>query len=95
MAFLKAPPPEQLLALLEAVIRDAPAFPYQEKLSDPDIRWLGKADALLEASGAVPALISLRTARQSLGGYTHSRDNLLIPLHDAYSRIELMAPAAS
>jgi hypothetical protein len=94
MVLSKAPPPEQLLALLEAVIRDAPAFPYQGTLSDQDRRWLGKADALLEASGAIPALFRFRTARQGLGSYTHSRDNLLIPLHDAYSRIELMAPAA-
>lgn len=87
-------PPEQMLALLEAAIRDAPLFVYQEKLSDSDVRWLGRADALLEASGAMAALISFRAARQSLGTYTHSRDNLLIPLHDAYSRIELLVPTA-
>jgi hypothetical protein len=87
--------PEQLLALLEASIREAPEFKYQEPMTEKEIRWLGRADALLEASGSVPALVSFRTARQGLGSYTHSRDNLLIPLHDAYSRMELMAPVAS
>lgn len=90
----KSLPPEQLLALLEAAISDAPEFPYNGKLTDTDIRWLGRADALLDASGGVAALISFRTARQSLGTYTHNRDNLLIPLHDAYSRMELRVPAA-
>jgi hypothetical protein len=90
----KTPPPEQLLALLEAAIREAPPFVYQEELTDSDMRWLGRADALLEASGGVPALVSFRTARHSLGGYNHSREKLLIPLHDAYSRMELFVPAA-
>lgn len=88
------PPPEQLLALLAAAIRDAPTFRYGEPLSALDIRWLGKADALLEASGAISALISFRSARNAIGGYTHSHDNLIIPLHDAYSRLELLVPAA-
>lgn len=90
----KTPPPEQLIGLLEAAIRDAPPLVYQEKLTDSDIRWLGRADALLEASGCLSALVSFRTARQSLGGYSHSRDNLLIPLHDAYSRMELLVPTS-
>ncbi|WP_144062048.1 hypothetical protein [Sphingomonas sp. MM-1] len=90
----KSPPPEQLLALLEATIRDAPQFTYQEDLANNDRAWLGRADALIEASGAIPALVSFRTAREALGSYSHSRDKLLIPLHDAYSRVELSAPAA-
>jgi len=84
-----------MLALLEAVIRDAPALIYEQPLSDTDIRWLGRADALLDASGAIPALISFRNARASLGSYAHDRSKLLIPLHDAYGRVELSMPAAS
>jgi hypothetical protein len=90
----KSPPPEHLLALLEAAIRDAPRFGYEDSLTDEDLRWLGRADALLEVSGALSALVSFRSARNSLGTYTHSRDNLLIPLHDAYSRVELLVPTA-
>lgn len=84
--------PEQLLALLEAAIRDAPAFVYQEPLTEKEVRWLGRADALLEASGAIPATIKFRVARDNLGSYLHDRNSLLIPLYDALSRVELRAP---
>ncbi len=87
--------PAQMLAILEAVIRESPNFVYGDPLTEKELRWLGRADAILEASGAIPALLSFRTARHNLGGYSHSRDNILIPLHDAYSRMELLAPIAS
>ncbi len=90
----KSLPAEQLLVLLEAAIRDAPAFVYQEPLTESDIRWLGRVDALLEASGSMPALIGFRTARAGLGSFNHDRTKLLIPLHDAYSKIELRVPSA-
>lgn len=95
MAAPSRPSPEQLLALLQAAIEGAPAFRYGETLTDEELRWLGRADALLEAAGAMTASINFRVARGQLGGYSHSRSNLLIPLHDAYSKIELMAPAAA
>ncbi len=66
----KSPPPEQLLALLEAAIRDAPPFVYQASLTDVDRKWLGRADALIEASGAMLALVAFRVARDSLGSLT-------------------------
>lgn len=95
MMGLNAPPPEQLLALLEAAIRDAPSFIYQQPVTDAEMKWLGRVDALIEASGAIPALLSFRTAREDLGSYRHDRNRLLIPLHSAYSRVELLVPAAS
>ncbi|MGV8856530.1 MAG: hypothetical protein ACOH2L_18045 [Devosia sp.] len=87
--------PEQLLALIEAVIRDAPQFGYEDPLTQKELRWLGRADALIEASEGLPALVSFRNARRNLNTYAHSRNDLLLPLHDAYSRMELMSPAAS
>ena len=90
-----SPSPEQLLVLLEAAIREAPAFVYEVALTELDIRWLGRADALLDACGAVPALLSFRTARRNIGTYAHSRSDLLIPLHDAYSKLELISPTGS
>ena len=89
------PSPDQLLALLEATIKAAPTLKYQATLSDDDLRWLGRAEALIEASGAVPALLDFRNARGNLGRYTHNREELLMPLHSAYSRVELTVPAAS
>ena len=87
--------PEQLLAPLEAVIRDAPAFVYQQPLTDEEQRWLGRAEALVEASGSTYALLEFRTARQDLGSIGHSKEALLLPLHATYSRVELHAPAAA
>lgn len=87
-------PAEQLLALIETAIREAPAFSYNEPLTENDIRWLGRVDALLEASGSLTALVSFRTARAGLGSFTHDRAALMIPLHDAYSKIELRIPSA-
>ncbi len=95
MAKLAPPTPEQLLALLENVIRDAPNFEFEGSLTDQDLRWLGKADALLDASGSMAALVKFRSARQNINTYAHSRSNLLQPLHDAYSKIELTSPLNS
>lgn len=87
--------PEQLLALLEALIREAPVFTYQVPLTDGDLRWLGRADALLDAGGSVSAIVKFRTARSGLGTFTHDRTSILQPLHDVYYKVELLAPAAS
>jgi hypothetical protein len=87
--------PEQLLALLQAAIESAPAFEPQTPLSDEDVRWLGRVDALLDASGPVSASVSFRAARQRIGIHNiFSRNDLLVPLHDAFSRMELQVPSS-
>lgn len=87
--------PQQLLALLTAAIEDAPRLAYGEALTDGELKWLGRVDALLEASGALIALAEFRVAKGNLGTYGHDRSKLMVPLHAAYSRIELQAPAAA
>lgn len=84
--------PEQLLALLEALIREAPQFGFKEQLSERQMKWLGRADAALEASASFHALIQFRGARRAIGSYSFNPDNLIVPLHEAYSKIELTAP---
>jgi hypothetical protein len=87
--------PEQLLALLQAAIENAPAFDSQTPLTDEEVRWLGRADALIDASGLLSAIASFRSARQKIGIYNlFSRNDLLLPLHDAFSRVELQVPAS-
>lgn len=86
---------EQLLAMLEAAIKDAPALEYDVPLGDADLRWLARAEALIEASGAAMALVQFRLARGNLGSYSHSASEILAPLHNAYCRVELAAPLAS
>lgn len=86
--------PEQILALLENIIREAPDFIYEKSLTDSDLRWLGRAEAILEASKSMLDLVDFRTARQSLHTFSHSRNNILAPLHNAYFKVELRAPTA-
>lgn len=85
---------EELLALLEAAIMEAPEFLYGATLGDSELRWLGRAEALIEASDDIPSTVDFRFARKSIGSYKHSRSALLAPLHAAYARIELRAPKA-
>lgn len=87
--------PEQLLALLEALIRDIPQFGIKKALNDTQLKWIGRADAALEASGSMNALLNFRIAKKNLGSYSFSRDDILLPLHEAYSKIEILAPATS
>lgn len=89
--------PEQLMALLEAVIRKAPSLGHDEALTDGDLRWLGRAEALLVAaaypSGLSNEVLNFRRGRTQLGAFNHSREMLLAPLHTAYCQLELAAPS--
>ncbi len=87
--------PDELLALLAAAIKDAPRLNYGYPLSDDDLSWLGRAEALIEAAGYMPSLVDFRFARDDLGTYTHDRSSVLAPLHAAYGRVELQASRLS
>jgi hypothetical protein len=87
--------PEQIMALVEATITEAPAFPYEGSLSDDDLRWLGKAETLIEAAGSTNDLLEFRLARKFLHTMQHSRNDLLVPLHNTFYRAELLAPPSS
>ncbi|MDB5663548.1 hypothetical protein [Cypionkella sp.] len=87
--------PEQLLALLQGSLRDIPTFGFNEvDLSDGSQRWLGRVDSILEASGKILASISFRVARDNIGSPRFKRDQLLQPLYDVLSDLELRVPAA-
>ena len=65
--------PEQILALLQSAIRDAPEFVYQEQLSENDIRWLGRSYALLGISGEITTRVNFDMARNALNTHAHDR----------------------
>lgn len=88
-------PPEQLRALLEAAIREAPAFPSEESVSEEELRWLARAETLVEAGGTMAEQVEFRTARQALGSYSHNPNGLMSPLLNCYYRAELRAPPAA
>ncbi|WP_374643849.1 hypothetical protein [Tabrizicola sp.] len=85
--------PEQLLALAHAAIREAPAFDYDGRYGEAEQKWLGRVAALLEAAGSLVLLTSFRLARANLQSYSHSRTELLQPLYDLMSQLELRLPA--
>lgn len=87
--------PEQLMALVQALILEVPSFPYEGTLNEADLKWLSRAETLIEASGATTDLMEFRLARKFLNTMQHSRTSLLLPLHNVYSRAELSAPASA
>jgi hypothetical protein len=87
--------PEQLLALLQATIREAPPLVYNEQRSEAELRWLGRAEAILASYPEMGrASVAFRIARSALNTLVHDRSNLLQPLYDALSMLELQVPAA-
>lgn len=87
--------PEQIMALIEDMLRNAPEFPYEGSLSTADLKWLGRAESVIEAAGYTNDLLDFRVARKSLGTMTHSRTEILGPLHNVHSKSELLAPASA
>ena len=88
-------PPEQLRALLETVIREAPPLTYGERLSEEDMRWIARAETLVEIAGGTSLdAAEFKLARQSLGSLNHNRAALMAPLLNSYYRMELLAPPA-
>ena len=85
---------EQMLALLADLIRTVPTFSHDKSVTPGDMRWLGRAAAALDASGATHALVAFRIEREKIGGIYFSQTKLVTPLHDAYARLELQSPAA-
>ncbi|MGR3700672.1 MAG: hypothetical protein ACU0A4_01180 [Paracoccaceae bacterium] len=85
--------PEQLLALVQAAIREAPAFDRDESYGEVEQKWLGRAVALLDAAGSVKLSVAFQLARQNLQSVLHSRVGLLQPLYDLMSQLELRVPA--
>ena len=90
----KAVSNEQLAALLKQLIIDAPEFKYNDALGAPELSWLGRGAAYLEVSGTTTGLVSFRSARSNLNTMMHSREALLHPLYEAYSRLELVLPSS-
>ena len=48
---MQKPSAEQLAALVQDAIRNAPAFEYREALPAEAVAWLGRVEALLDAAG--------------------------------------------
>ena len=88
------PSPEQLLALVQAAIREAPTFGIGAAVNENQLRWLGRVDSLLAASGNSYAVKSFQAARRYVGTLALDRSVLLLPLYDVLSALELQVPSS-
>lgn len=96
MKLLSKMPPEQAAAIIAELIETAPPFAYEAgSLSVEEMKWLGRAEAILGEVGPVGASLKFGVARDCLFGYSHDRNQLLLPLYHAYSAAELKLPVGS
>ena len=91
---MTTPSPEQLLALLQAAITDAPTFTHPVSRTEMHSRWLARADALVAASGHIGAKVDFMVARTTIGFANFDQQKLLQPLYDAFYSVELTVPTA-
>jgi len=87
------PSSEQLLVLLQEAIRTAPSFDDQAELREEDQRWLAHVCSILESSNVMMAAAEFRLARRHVGTNLLNRRNLLQPIYDGLSHLELQVPA--
>lgn len=86
--------PEQLLALLEAAIREAPVFVPGFVLTDAHFRWLGRVDAILLEVDEGSA-IAFEEARDDINSRQHYRQSKLMqPIYDAIGVLQLQLPSS-
>lgn len=84
--------PLQLRALLQSLLEEVPPLEYGGPFTDVELRWLSRAEALVEASGSNVDTLTLKRARDSLKTYSHSHAAIMGPIYNAYYRAELHCP---
>lgn len=82
----------QALAIVEELIRTAPAFEERCEPSEDELRWLGKCQAVLGHIKATQEVIAFRIARGNIGGPFHSKSAVMAPLLNTYYALELHLP---
>ncbi len=88
--------PEQSAAIISHLIEAVPPFEYSAgKLSREEMIWIGQAHAILQEVAGPILCADFVIARDQLFSFIHSRDKLLLPLHQAYGLVELRLPVAS
>lgn len=88
-------PPEQAAATIADLIEDAPPFNFEAgNLSIDEMKWIGRADAILHEVAGPIICGEFSTARHCLYSYSHNRNGLLLPLYQALALVELKLPVA-
>ncbi|WP_245448156.1 phosphatidylserine/phosphatidylglycerophosphate/cardiolipin synthase family protein [Bradyrhizobium nitroreducens] len=89
---------EELYRRIGRIIEECPSFVGIEDLSPEQLTWLGRAEALIAASGDMLIQAEFATARSSLSRSTMRRSgfqNLMMALYRALAKAELAAPASA
>jgi hypothetical protein len=90
--------PEELYRRIGRIIEECPSFAGLAALSVEQLTWLGRAEALIGASGEILIQAEFATARAAL---THSTkrqsgfQDLMMALYRALAKAELAAPASA
>lgn len=90
--------PEDLYRRLGRIIEECPQFGGTAPLSVQQLTWLGRAEALVDASDDILAKAEFGAAKASLAHPTMREagvQNLMISLYRVLGRAELAAPAAA
>ena len=85
---------QQILAIVQTLIKEAPPLKYGETLGEVEQRWLGRVSAILNSSGQVMLAVSFQTARSRINSYGHDRSAVLQPLYDIFYDLELKLPSS-
>lgn len=86
---------EQLLALIEGLIRDAPFFVHKAALTNSELHWLGRAEVILEHAGTMLNRAEFQTEKSKIGERNFDMKSLLGPIYATYARVELRSPVSS
>lgn len=95
MPLLPQMPAAQRAALLAEVIERAPPMNYEnDRKTAEHLKWFGRAEALLDACGAMLQLTDFRAAVRNLWTFHHDEHAVMAPLHTALATAELELPTA-
>ncbi|AIV49889.1 hypothetical protein X899_2456 [Burkholderia pseudomallei TSV 25] len=89
--------PESLYVQLGRLVETTPDLTRPGPISAETNQWLGRAAALVEASGDLGDLVTLKVAAQNLDSVLRepNAQTIVAIVHRALARAELKAPAAS
>lgn len=88
--------PEALYIHLRELVETMPDLSGDAWRTEENLRWLGRAAAVVESGGDVMDIATFRVAMDALGGHSHAMNAKTIPnvLHRCLARAELAAPVA-
>ena len=87
---------QSLYQQLGRIIETAPEFPYGVPITREQLLWIGRAGALIKASGDTVSWVEFDLGSKKLNNYTHDSGvrDMFLALHKVLAAAELSAPAS-